>query len=62
MAAVTGRELRIAVVGATGAVGEQIVELIDARALPCSAPLRNQSTACRSSCGTPRPLSYIRPS
>jgi aspartate-semialdehyde dehydrogenase len=36
MDAATGRELRIAVVGATGAVGEQIVELIDARALPCA--------------------------
>jgi aspartate-semialdehyde dehydrogenase len=36
MAAASGRELRIAVVGATGAVGEQIVELIDARALPCA--------------------------
>jgi aspartate-semialdehyde dehydrogenase len=36
MAAAPGRELRIAVVGATGAVGEQIVELIDARALPCA--------------------------
>jgi aspartate-semialdehyde dehydrogenase len=36
MAAAPGRELRIAVVGATGAVGEQIVELIDARALPCT--------------------------
>jgi len=36
MAAALGRDLRIAVVGATGAVGEQIVELIDARALPCS--------------------------
>ena len=36
MAAAPGREVRIAVVGATGAVGEQIVELIDARALPCS--------------------------
>ena len=36
MAAAPGRELRIAVVGATGAIGEQIVELIDARALPCS--------------------------
>jgi aspartate-semialdehyde dehydrogenase len=35
MAAAPGRELRIAVVGATGAVGEQIVELIDARAVPC---------------------------
>lgn len=36
MAAAPGRELRIAVVGATGAVGEQIVELIDARALACA--------------------------
>jgi aspartate-semialdehyde dehydrogenase len=36
MAAAPGRELRVAVVGATGAVGEQIVELIDARALPCA--------------------------
>jgi aspartate-semialdehyde dehydrogenase len=36
MAAASGRELRIAVVGATGAVGEQIVELIDARAVPCA--------------------------
>ena len=36
MAAAPGRELRIAVVGATGAVGEQIVELIDARAVPCA--------------------------
>jgi aspartate-semialdehyde dehydrogenase len=36
MAAAPGRELKIAVVGATGAVGEQIVELIDARALPCA--------------------------
>ena len=36
MTAAPGRELRIAVVGATGAVGEQIVELIDARALPCA--------------------------
>ncbi len=36
MAAAAGRELRIAVVGATGAVGEQVVELIDARALPCA--------------------------
>jgi aspartate-semialdehyde dehydrogenase len=36
MAAAPGRELRIAVVGATGAVGEQIVDLIDARALPCA--------------------------
>ncbi len=36
MAAAPGRELRIAVVGAIGAVGEQIVELIDARALPCA--------------------------
>ena len=36
MSAATGRELKIAVVGATGAVGEQIVELIDARALPCA--------------------------
>ena len=36
MAAAAGRELRVAVVGATGAVGEQIVELIDARALPCA--------------------------
>ncbi len=36
MAAAPGRELRIAVVGATGAVGEQIVELIDARALSCA--------------------------
>jgi aspartate-semialdehyde dehydrogenase len=36
MAAAPSRELRIAVVGATGAVGEQIVELIDARALPCA--------------------------
>jgi aspartate-semialdehyde dehydrogenase len=36
MAAALGRDLRIAVVGATGAVGEQIVELIDARALACS--------------------------
>ncbi|HVA84160.1 MAG TPA: hypothetical protein VNF28_04610 [Candidatus Binataceae bacterium] len=36
MAAAPGRELRIAVVGATGAVGEQIVELIDARAMPCA--------------------------
>jgi aspartate-semialdehyde dehydrogenase len=36
MAAAAGRELKVAVVGATGAVGEQIVELIDARALPCA--------------------------
>ena len=36
MAAAPGRELKIAVVGATGAVGEQIVELIDARAMPCA--------------------------
>ena len=36
MAAASGRELKVAVVGATGAVGEQIVELIDARALPCA--------------------------
>ena len=36
MAAAAGRELRIAVVGVTGAVGEQVVELIDARALPCA--------------------------
>ena len=34
MAAATSRELRIAVVGATGAIGEQVVELIEARALP----------------------------
>jgi aspartate-semialdehyde dehydrogenase len=36
MPAASGRELKVAVVGATGAVGEQIVELIDARALPCA--------------------------
>jgi aspartate-semialdehyde dehydrogenase len=36
MPAASGRELKIAIVGATGAVGEQIVELIDARALPCA--------------------------
>lgn len=36
MAAAVGRELTVAVVGATGAVGSQIVELLDARALPCA--------------------------
>jgi len=34
MGAATGRELKVAVVGATGAVGSQIVELINARRLP----------------------------
>lgn len=36
MAAAASRELKIAVVGATGAVGGQIVELLDARAVPCA--------------------------
>lgn len=36
MAAATSREMRIAVVGATGAIGSQIVELLDARAVPCA--------------------------
>jgi aspartate-semialdehyde dehydrogenase len=36
MAAAAGRELKIAIVGATGAVGSQIVELLDARAVPCA--------------------------
>lgn len=37
MAAAASRELKIAVVGATGAVGGQIIELLDARAVPCAA-------------------------
>jgi aspartate-semialdehyde dehydrogenase len=36
MAAAASRELKIGVVGATGAVGSQIVELLDARAVPCA--------------------------
>ncbi len=36
MAAADSREKRIAVVGATGAVGSQIVELLAARAVPCA--------------------------
>lgn len=36
MTAAASRELKIAVVGATGAVGSQIVELIGARAVPCA--------------------------
>ncbi|HZO81319.1 MAG TPA: hypothetical protein VFB33_06450 [Candidatus Binataceae bacterium] len=36
MAAAHRREVKIAVVGATGAVGTQIVELLDARAVPCA--------------------------
>lgn len=36
MSAAGGRELKIAIVGASGAVGSQIVELLDARAVPCA--------------------------
>jgi aspartate-semialdehyde dehydrogenase len=36
MSAAASRELKLAVVGATGAVGSQIVELIDARGLSCA--------------------------
>ena len=36
MAAADSREPKIAVVGATGAVGSQIVELLDARAIACA--------------------------
>jgi aspartate-semialdehyde dehydrogenase len=36
MAAAASRELKIAVIGATGAVGSQIIELLEGRAVPCA--------------------------